>query len=128
MIEQIIFAEDDKAVREIISIYIRSWGYKVILAENGEEAYKAYKQSREQRNSGKNYLILTDLRMPVMDGLGLARNIREVDRDTKIPILALTGWGAPSSQATNYFNETFLKPPNFAELKEALSKYAMEVN
>lgn len=58
-------------------------GIKVTETQNGAEAYR--KLSAEQFD-----LIVTDINMPIMDGLKLIKRIREDERHRKVPILIIT--------------------------------------
>ena len=58
----ILIVEDDRAIREPLSVLLRGEGYRVSLAENGQEAL------RKLRTEPSPDIIVLDLRMPVMDG------------------------------------------------------------
>ncbi len=77
----ILLAEDDPINQQVFSRFLKSHGYAVTLAEDGEAAVAAHRD-------GAFDLILMDLRMPGMDGLEATRCIRR--RDRGIPIIALT--------------------------------------
>ena len=59
---RILIVEDDRAIREPLSVLLRGEGYRVSLAENGQEAL------RKLRTEPSPDIIVLDLRMPVMDG------------------------------------------------------------
>ena len=131
MIEQIIFTDSDKIIRQIMGKFLETCGYKFIATENCEEAYVLYQQLDEQRRLGKKYLLITELHMPKgkgMDGLEFARKIRNEHQDLQIPILALTNYGGNlAPQSIEYFDEIFFKPPKFKDLERTLTEYANEV-
>jgi signal transduction histidine kinase/CheY-like chemotaxis protein len=66
----ILFVEDDQAVRAVTERVLVRTGYKVISAESGEAALLAFEEAK-----GKVDLLLTDVVMPGMDGLELARRL-----------------------------------------------------
>lgn len=76
----VLIAEDDKAIRESIAIYLRNSGYNTLFAEDGEEAVKVF-------NENKVYLILMDLMMPKLIGEDAILKLRE---DSYIPIIILS--------------------------------------
>jgi len=81
---QVVIAEDEPLVRQglIGSIPWEEHGMTVVAeASNGQEAWDAYRRYRPK-------LIITDIRMPLMNGMELIERIRKEDRDTKIIILS----------------------------------------
>jgi CheY-like chemotaxis protein len=79
----ILLAEDNEANITTISDYLRSKGYRLAVARNGEEALE---QTRELSPD----LVLMDVQMPKVDGLSATRQIREDPELESIPIIALT--------------------------------------
>ena len=81
---KILVVDDDSLIREFVSdILLASGKYEVVSVENGRVALELYRQSADID------LILSDVNMPVMDGLSL---IRELRRDgTDVPIVVFTG-------------------------------------
>ena len=61
--ETILVAEDDRALRELFSMVLQEYGYKVILAENGEEAIRKFMDNKD-----KIQLVMLDMIMPKISG------------------------------------------------------------
>ena len=82
---KILIAEDDRELRQLFAHVLTKNGYTVLGVSNGEEALAALDQTYFD-------LIISDIMMPVMDGLEATRLIRGMDRpDAKlIPIIAMT--------------------------------------
>jgi two-component system, cell cycle response regulator len=80
---KVLVAEDDRDSRELLVWILEKLGYQVICAENGEEAWEAYKR-------GKFRLVISDLLMPEMDGLELCRRIRSSHQPKYTYIILLT--------------------------------------
>ncbi|MBI5076107.1 MAG: SpoIIE family protein phosphatase [Nitrospirae bacterium] len=79
----ILVADDDPLVREMIAMILQDEGYIVETAEHGAEALKKF-------GSGDAIsLIVSDMNMPEMDGLGLINAVRTAGHD--VPIIILTG-------------------------------------
>src|SRR5210317_2053736 len=78
---QIVLAEDEPALGQIIKESLETRDFEVILCKNGEEAYQEYKKTKPQ-------LLVLDVMMPKKDGFTLAKEIRMEDRS--IPIIFLT--------------------------------------
>ncbi len=91
---KILLAEDDNDMRRFLVKALESAGYEVSSYDNGLSAYHRLREEPFQ-------LLLTDIVMPEMDGIELARRAAELDPDIKI--MFITGFAAvalnPDSQA-----------------------------
>lgn len=79
----VLFAEDDTVMREQTAEILTMMFQKVYVAKNGQEAYEIYEDEKPD-------LIITDIKMPIKDGLKLAEHIRKNDYIT--PIILLTSF------------------------------------
>ena len=77
----ILFAEDDKDTRKIISSTLELFVKSVIVAQNGEEAYALYKENDPD-------IIISDINMPILSGIEFIKKVRE--ENTKIPVAIIT--------------------------------------
>jgi two-component system, OmpR family, alkaline phosphatase synthesis response regulator PhoP len=75
--KRILIVEDEKSLREIMKIRLGKLGYYPEFAENGKEALEILENE-------KFPLILTDLRMPDIDGIELCKRIKERSPETVI--------------------------------------------
>lgn len=82
--EHILLVDDEEALRNLIAERLKIHGFRVTAAQNGEEAFSIYKE-----NPDAFELVLTDIKMPVLDGIGLFKKIHE--HDSKVKVLAITG-------------------------------------
>jgi two-component system cell cycle response regulator CpdR len=82
---RILLAEDDDSMRGFLERALDKAGYEVIAFDNGEDALARMKQEPFS-------LLLTDIVMPRMDGIELARRASEVDPEIKI--MFITGFAA----------------------------------
>jgi two-component system cell cycle response regulator CpdR len=91
---RIILAEDDNDMRRFLAKALANAGYDVVSYDNGKSAYE---RLREEPFT----LLLTDIVMPEMDGIELARRATQLDPDLKV--MFITGFAAvalnPDSQA-----------------------------
>jgi two-component system, cell cycle response regulator CpdR len=85
MMGRILLAEDDEDMRRFLVKALENAGYQVISFDNG---LSAYERLREEPFN----LLLTDIVMPEMDGIELARKAAELDPDLKI--MFITGFAA----------------------------------
>ena len=79
--KKILVVEDTKSYLFVLSETLRSAGFVVVTAENGEEGLDAVKEEKPD-------LILSDITMPKMTGTEMAKKIKEFD--DKTPIIFLT--------------------------------------
>ena len=75
----ILYIEDDEGVRTINSRFLNRMFNELYEAKDGQEGYELYKKYHPD-------IILTDIKMPRLDGISLAKKIREKDKTTKIII------------------------------------------
>ncbi len=91
---RILLAEDDEDMRKFLVKALQNAGYEVVSFANGMEAYERLKEEPFT-------MLLTDIVMPEMDGIELARRAADLDPDLKI--MFITGFAAvalnPDSQA-----------------------------
>ncbi|HPH02123.1 MAG TPA: response regulator [Spirochaetota bacterium] len=83
MAEKVLIVDDSAIMRNLVRQTLSSGGYEVVLANDGMQGLEAWRSS-----AGSVDLIITDINMPVMDGITLISEIRKMDED--VPILALT--------------------------------------
>lgn len=78
----ILIVDDEDDIREIVSDVVSKWGYQPIVARNGREALERFERNKID-------VVLTDLKMPEMDGITLLEEIKA--RDKKAVVIVLTG-------------------------------------
>jgi two-component system chemotaxis response regulator CheY len=79
----ILAVDDSMSMRQMISATLKSAGYEVLQASNGQEALQLAKTKKAD-------LVLTDINMPQMDGISLIRALRALPNYRFTPILTLT--------------------------------------
>lgn len=79
----ILLAEDDHAVRDFVRMALEMDGHEVISVHDGEEALE-----RIYAEQQKYDLLLTDIRMPVTDGIALVQKLQELN--IPLPVLLMT--------------------------------------
>lgn len=115
----ILLAEDNEANVLTITQYLKAYGYRIVLANNGQQAIEIAKTQRPQ-------LILMDVQMPEMDGLEATRQIRQNTDIAHIPIIALTSFAMRSDkeQIMAVGVDSYMsKPVSLKELVAEISKY-----
>ena len=112
---RVLVAEDDAVVRGMIARLLVEEGYDVVVARDGREAVRL-------AHEGPPFdLLITDIRMPGMDGWELSSRLRE--RWPALPVLYISGFDAELTHVTeNTTTGTFLRKP--FDLDEMLSRVA----
>ena len=83
----ILVVDDFDDTRLLLRTWLERKGFEVIEAENGNEAVS-------QAETQRPHLIIMDLEMPELDGLAATRKIRAVKELEKVPVLAVSAYGA----------------------------------
>ena len=119
--ETILIVDDEKNYLTILSALLEDEGYEVLTALSGSEALEVYKSSDLD-------LILTDMKMPKMDGIELLENIKENDPD--LPVIMMTAHGtvdkaveAMQKGAYTYVLKPFDNERLIIYVKKAISMY-----
>ncbi|WP_224982002.1 response regulator [Geomonas agri] len=87
---RVLLVDDEPMFRRSLAGYLEDCGYCLAEAEDGQEAQQRLLQEQFD-------LVLTDMRMPVLDGMDLLAWIRE--RQPETPVIVITGTGAEQVEA-----------------------------
>ncbi|MCP4117770.1 MAG: response regulator [Desulfobacteraceae bacterium] len=115
-INEILLVDDEEDIRDVLSIALKDLGYRVTLAENGQKAIKAF----ETRPFS---MVLTDIKMPVMDGIELLKKVKHLSPGTEI--IMITGHGDMDLAIESFRNqavEFITKPVDVNTLETALNR------
>ena len=113
---KILLAEDDTDMRRFLVKALQNAGYEVISYDNGLSAYQRLREEPFE-------LLLTDIVMPEMDGIELARRASELDPDIKI--MFITGFAAValnSDSAAPKNAKVLSKPVHLRDLVNEVQK------
>ena len=116
----ILLAEDVQINQKLMQKIAENWGFKIDIAENGEEALEKHKKNQYD-------IILMDIQMPIMNGFVTSIAIRQLDDIVKkeIPIIALTAH-ASNTEAEKCLNlgmnAYMSKPFDQLQLKQTILK------
>jgi DNA-binding NtrC family response regulator len=114
-------ADDEPSIREVLSMRLESWGYRVCTAENGEQAARVVEQNDPD-------LVISDVVMPRMSGLDLLQALQGGER--RRPVVLITAFGdvdmaveAMKSGARDFLT----KPLDYENLHAMLSDLSNEI-
>ena len=114
----LILVVDDSADNvALLSLDLQQQGYRVVTATDGEEAISVATVTLP-------HLILMDISMPRLDGLGATRKIRETDALRDVPVIAVTAFGTEGFQRAAYdvgVSGYLTKPIDFARMHQLVA-------
>jgi CheY-like chemotaxis protein len=95
----ILLVEDDQGNIETMTTYLESRGYRLIVAENGQQAISILEDCANGLvHAYLPDIILMDIQMPGMDGFEATTRIRQIPDYANIPIIALTALAMPTDR------------------------------
>ena len=110
----VLLAEDESLLAMDVEELLTEAGYRVTVASNGLEALDAYAADPAD-------ILVTDIRMPGLDGLGLTAQLRE--KQPALPVVIMTGHMLPSMVViapSEAKTTVFMKPVPSSQLLEAV--------
>lgn len=113
---KILLTEDDVAVRTFVSRALQLDGHEITTAEDGEEALDVLRQ-----DDGCFDLLLTDVKMPIMDGIALTHHASK--SWPNLPILIMTGYADQRERAKgleSLVKDVVTKPFSLADIRNAV--------
>jgi PAS domain S-box-containing protein len=116
---KVLVVEDNKLNQDMMQAVFQELGLTFYLAENGEEGVKKAQELQPD-------LILMDMHMPVLDGLGATRKIKAIDELAAIPIVAVSADAFTQQQRKAFdvgVSEYITKPIDFDKLLPIFVKY-----
>jgi len=120
--KRIVFVDDESAVRSYARIALTNAGFDVSAASDGEEALRLIKD-----RSGDIDLLVTDIRMPKMDGICLADAVEALY--PQIPVLFISGYPFDleaeqrkhPAKSCGFLKKPFLPQPLFEAVRKCLT-------
>ena len=115
---KILIAEDNAVNRELLRELLEIRGYTVVEACDGEEALRIIEQTQPD-------LVLLDIGMPLLDGFGVIRKIRENPRFASMPVVAVTAYAMQGDREkilSSKFDGYLSKPVDARSLVQELDR------
>lgn len=121
---KILVVDDDRGVREFLEIMLTREGYAVSCAESGREGLALFKKKPFD-------LVLTDLKMPKMDGIDLLKEIKNISPDASVILItahasSATAVAAMQEGALDYIEKDFDVEDLKATIRDALEKRGID--
>lgn len=116
----ILVVDDELLIRDLLYDFFNGQGWQITVAENGEKALEILRAKKVD-------LVLTDLRMPEMDGMALTSRVRESYPD--MPVVIMTGYPSVESAVAALRSKVadyVTKPFNINELYKTLESHLVK--
>jgi len=112
-VARILIIDDDQFIRRLLRAMLERQGYSVVEAENGDEGLQCYQAAPTD-------LVITDMQMPVMDGLQMIAELRRTFPMAKV--IAISGGRRELNIAKTLVQRTLEKPLCAEELLDAVQE------
>ena len=109
----ILVIDDEKSILQLIYQALTSFGHKVETAADGQEGIEKF-------DGGNFDIVITDIRMPGVDGNGVVKHIRNSNRQS-IPVIAISG--TPWQSETKNFDMILPKPFSLKKLIDSIRTF-----
>jgi len=117
----LLYVEDENELRESVKVYLSKLFAKVISAKNGKDGLECYKKDQFD-------IVVSDIQMPIIDGLKMSQAIKEIDQNQEIIIIS-------AYSETSYFldsirigiNGYIIKPIDYTQMNQELYKSSRSV-
>ena len=119
MKKSILLVDDEAGIRKVLSIALADLGYRVITARNGTEALRKFEDKRPA-------IVLTDIKMPEMDGIELLRQVKLRCPDTEVIMITGHGDMELAIKSVKYEATDFVTKPINDEILEIALNRAQE--
>jgi CheY-like chemotaxis protein len=111
----ILVVDDETAIREVVEAILEDAGYAVVGATNGREGLAVLENEAVD-------LVISDVMMPVLDGLGLYLAMRQHPRYQNIPLVLTSATGPPRPTDTYHYAAFLPKPFDYDYLVTTIAQ------
>ena len=117
---KILVIDDEESIRTLLGISLTHKGFEVFTAEDGKKGIEIFQEERPP-------IVITDIKMPGIDGLEVLKRIRQIDPDTRV--IVITGHGDMESaiESLKFEASDFLNKPVKDEALMIALKRAQEI-
>ncbi len=117
----VLYVEDDTSIAHSFKYYLEKIFKKVDYFENGKEALDSYIKNKYD-------IVITDIQMPIMDGLEMSKKIKEINKEQNILITSAYNDNEKSTRAIKLGIDGYIiKPIDYTELNTLLYQIAIKI-
>jgi DNA-binding response OmpR family regulator len=118
----VLIVDDEEPIRDMLAMFVTGEGFLTLQARDGEEGLALFRQERPA-------IVITDVRMPRMDGLTLIQHLKEEAPETYVVVITGHGDEAVAIAALRAGAEDYLKKPlDIDALEAVLKKFAQAID
>jgi YesN/AraC family two-component response regulator len=115
-VDKVLVIDDEQPTLSMFQLFLGAYGYQVLTAQNGSEGIEIFKKEQPP-------IVLTDIKMPGMDGLAVLKQIKQINPNTEVIVITGHGDMELAKQALDLDAVDFINKPIKKEaLDEALNK------
>ncbi len=122
--DKILVIDDEQSTLNMLRLLLSAYGYTVHTADNGETGLEIFRQEAP-------HIVLTDIRMPGLDGIEVLKQLKEMD--AKVEVIVITGHGdmemaiqALQHEASDFINKPIQKQALDVALRRAQEKISLK--
>ena len=115
---KLLFVDDEKEVRDGTGLFLKKFFDDVVICDNGEDGYNTF-----VKENGFD-VVVTDIAMPKMNGVEMAKKIKDINPKTYIVFLSASRSLADSETALSFMS--MQKPLSFEDMIDFLDKLEKE--
>jgi len=121
-VHKLLIVDDEAPIRDMMAMFAQDLGFIPVLASDGDVALQMFRQEYPP-------IVLTDVRMPKMDGITFTQRLKEESPETYVIMLTGHGGEETAIAALKAGASGFLKkPPEIEDLKATLNKFSQAVS
>lgn len=117
--EKILLIDDEQPTLKMFTLLLSAYGFDVLTAENGQEGIEVFRRESPS-------LVLTDIKMPIMDGIEVLKAIKSLNPQTEVIVITGHGDMELAIQALNLDATDFINKPLQREALEKALERAKE--
>jgi CheY-like chemotaxis protein len=116
----ILVVDDERAIVEMLQMFLEEEGYQVITAHNGEEGLRCLEAARPA-------VILCDLMMPVLDGRQMCQRLQSDQRYRSIPFVLMSAVVKAVNSTDCHYSALLTKPFNLDDVLSTVMKLVRNI-
>jgi len=102
--DKLLLIDDEPDILRVLSLSLRADGYEVVSAQNGTEGIAVFKKEKPD-------IVITDIKMPGMDGIEVLKKVKDLNDDTEVIIITGHGDIENAIEALKHGASDFINKP-----------------
>jgi CheY-like chemotaxis protein len=106
--KKILFVDDEEEIRKGTGVFLSKFFDDVVICSNGQEGLEVFSKIQEDQNIKDFDVIITDIKMPKMDGISMVREIKKITKDIFVVFITAS---RGSEQFEDNLSDIYIKKP-----------------